>query len=316
MKNQLITVGVADLLLGLASRSEAQQSERLYPIFELTDEDVALIDIKDGSIDDWLEIVGEPTLTSLDFLTWTGWGPNDPASLDFRIWLAWHDATDRIFVAIERADNVYVNRFDRKDNRGNGSTFMQDSIQFMVDGDRSGGQFLFDQRDFASMEEWKLGQMQSAQHYGVLPEVYDEGSHLEMIHPLKVSNPRAWFISPPYADGGGGVFGANPVISVTEFYVTAFDRFVWNSFDENLVSELYPGKIIGFAIEVWDVDTRPGQWQSVHYLRGSVYNVRNGNFADTFAQGFLLGPGGEIPESGVSAVESITWARIKAMFGK
>ena len=315
MRRLLMAIGIAGLVLGLVHRSETQQSERVYPIFELTDEDVALIDIKDGSIDDWLEIVGEPTLTSLDFVTSLGRGPNDPASLDFRIWVAWHDATDRIFVAMERADNAYVNGFDRKDVHGEESMGRQDCIAFFVDGDRSGGQFSFSSLEFDSREEWRLANNRFAQHYAVLPEVYDEGPHVQLSAHGSASNKGAWFVTPPYADGGGGVFGENPVISATEFYVTAFDQFVWNSPDESLVSGLHPGKIIGFAIEIWDVDTRPGDWQSCHYLRSSVYDVFNGNFADTFVQGFLLGPGGEIPP-GISAVESVTWGRIKARFVK
>ena len=34
---------------------EAQWADRLYPFTELTDEMRARIDLKDGSIDDWLE---------------------------------------------------------------------------------------------------------------------------------------------------------------------------------------------------------------------------------------------------------------------
>ena len=312
MRRLLMATGIAGLLL--VHRSETQQSERIYPIFELTDEDVALIDLKDGSIDDWLEVLGEPTLAALDFLTRLGLGPNDPASLDFRIWLAWHDATDRIVVAIERADNAYVNRFDRQDTY-EASMFRQDCIEFMVDGDRNGGPFYFNSTVFDSQDEWRLAQNQSAQHYGALPEVYDEGPNLQSMAHRSVSNQGAWFITPPFADGGGGVFGDNPVISVTEFYVTAFDYFIWNDPAESVISRLHPGKIIGFAMEVLDVDIKPGVWQSSHYLRSRGYEDTGAAFfsSDTFVQGFLVGPGGEVPP-GISAVESVTWGRIKAQF--
>ena len=96
MRIMLIVMGVAGLLLGLVYSSGAQQSERVYPIFELTDEDVALIDVMDGLIDDWLDVVGEPTLTALDFVLYPeeghlpDAGAYDPASMDLRMWLAWH----------------------------------------------------------------------------------------------------------------------------------------------------------------------------------------------------------------------------------
>lgn len=48
---------------------EAQFQDRLYPIPELTDEMRDRIDLKDGSVDDWLEVLGEPTLTPLDLFT-------------------------------------------------------------------------------------------------------------------------------------------------------------------------------------------------------------------------------------------------------
>ena len=110
MKPLLTAFAIAGLLLGLAGSSYAHQGPRVYPILELSDEDLAQIDIMDGSIDDWLAVVGEPTMTALDFYAL---GSYHPADLDFRIWLAWHDHTDRIYVAMERADDVHVNEYDR-----------------------------------------------------------------------------------------------------------------------------------------------------------------------------------------------------------
>ena len=313
MRPVLIAVGVAGLLLGLVSSSRAQQGERVYPFFELTDEDFALIDIKDGSIDDWLDVVGEPTLMALDLEASLFWDPYDPADMDYRIWLAWHDATNHIYVAVERADDAYVNEFERTSyipaERAMG---WQDNVGFYVDGDRSGGRFLRSNVDFDSEEEWLLFVNKQAQHYRVLPEVFDEGPNLQIIY--SGSHLVDWPCNPPYADGGGGLFGEDPILSVTEFYVTPFDRFVWNSSEESVVSELYPGKIIGFSIDMLDVDIKPGEFHSNHFLRSREYDDSDYWYSsDTFVQGILLGPGGEIPES---AVESVTWGRIKATFGK
>ena len=57
------------LVMGLLCVAEAQESERLYPFVELTDADLAQIDVTDGSIDEWVDLLGEPTLTALDFQT-------------------------------------------------------------------------------------------------------------------------------------------------------------------------------------------------------------------------------------------------------
>ena len=64
---------------------EAQWADRLYPFTELTDEMRARIDLKDGSVEDWLEVLGEPTVTPLDFVTSPWYSGYDPSSYDFRI---------------------------------------------------------------------------------------------------------------------------------------------------------------------------------------------------------------------------------------
>ena len=151
MRPLLMAIGVAGLLLGLISSSLAQY--RVYPIVELTDADVAQIDVEDGSIEDWEKVVGEPTLTTLDFLTYSwhagarpsSWvleeGLHDPVSLDFRLWLAWHRPTSHIYFALQRADDIFLNEFDRGNEKVRLS-FMRShdsSIEILVDGDHSGG---------------------------------------------------------------------------------------------------------------------------------------------------------------------------------
>ncbi len=98
---------IIGLVLGLLGGAEAQESERLYPFVELTDADLAQIDVTDGSIDEWVELLGEPTLTALDFQAHPR-APYDPADMDYRVWLAWHGATQRLYVAVERADDIYI----------------------------------------------------------------------------------------------------------------------------------------------------------------------------------------------------------------
>ena len=300
----LTTIRTASLFLLLVDSSEA--SERVFPLFELTDEDVALIDIKDGSIEEWKDIVGEPTVTALEFRTDSQWHEYDPASMDFRIWLAWHGGTNRIYGAMERADDIYINDFDRHDPNGllaipqNHDSY----IRFAVDGDASGG-------DYLRID----GQAQS---YEILAEVYDNGPHVYVHGGVE----KSWYMKPPFADGGGGTAGENPVISVTEFYVTPYDYFLRNGPEKCVVSELYRGKSIGFAIWVVDIDAKqPSAPRSYHYLlRGEAGTdgcSTTGWWAtcsDGFATGLLLGPGGELPDD--SAVESITWGRIKAQFVK
>ena len=92
-----------------------------------------------------------------------------------------------------------------------------------------------------------------AQSYLTIAGNYDNDSNLQMLW-FTDQPPAPGFLLPPYADGGGGCVSEQPVICAVEFYVTAFDRFVWDNPEESVVSDLYPGKSIGFEILLRDVE--------------------------------------------------------------
>ena len=292
-------------LAGFLSVADAQPPDRIFPIVELTDLYVAEIDVTDGSVEDWENIVGEPTLTPLDFAQTFG-DSYDPSDMDFRIWLGWHDATDRIFFAMERVDDEYVNDFDREDESLRIMIFHDSSVSFAVDGDHSGGAQVSEE----SSEDW-LQDVRQAQVFHALGEVFDGGSQVQLSpHSHHVSSD--WFSQPPFAHGGGAVVGGSPIFSVTEFYVTPFDRFVSTGPEDSEVSDLFGGKIIGFNIEIWDVDDR--SQQTIHLLAAppsnEFYTSQLRMSADDFADGVLMTPDGLSSDN--SPVESDSWARIKA----
>ena len=306
MKTMLIVIGIAGLLLGVADHTRAHVGNRVYPIFELTDEDVAVLDLTDGIIEDWLDIVGEPTLTALDFVDLPSSPPYDPFDLDFRIWLGWHRSTNRIYGAMQQADDVYIlNDKDRQSDIW--LTLHEAAINFYVDGDHSAGELVFAPNCCDTEEEYLLLLHQTAQWHLVLGGDYSAGPRIRLVN-LFQEYDQEWFLNPPYADSDGNVFGENPIITITEFYVTPFDHFVWNNSEESLISELYPGKIIGFTMSIHDQDSEEDIGA---YLLGETGAQSSG---DAYVDGILLGPGGEIPDD--SAVESITWGRIKATFVK
>lgn len=69
-----LVVIMAGLLWGLTATAHAHVGTRLFPIIELTDEDLARIDLHDGSVDDWRDVVGEPSLTASEFYIGAGDG--------------------------------------------------------------------------------------------------------------------------------------------------------------------------------------------------------------------------------------------------
>ncbi len=315
VKSALPMIG---LVMGLLCVAEAQESERLYPFVELTDADLAQIDVTDGSIDEWIDLLGEPTLTALDFQTRPDLAPYNPADMDYRVWLAWHGATQRIYGAVERSDDIYINTYEY-DGTIRSCIWMDrhDSyVMFNVDGDASGGEYRRFSEGSINMgagfdEELRLRINQHAQSYDVLGDIVGGGPHVCLVD-QSLYNDEDWFNLPPYAEGGGASFGEHPTLSVTEFYVTPFDRLIWNSPEESVVSTLSRGTLIGFYLGIGDHDEEgDGRVEAWHSIRAQDQWTVSSTNADSFAWGLLVGPGGEVPDS---AVESLTWGRIKATF--
>ncbi len=135
------------------------------------------------------------------------------------------------------------------------------SVEFVVDGDGSGGRYVF--RDRNDPDELRLLTSQHAQNYIVLGELFGGGPHICL---WDQSGDEDWFHLPPYAEGGGASFGEHPTLSVTEFYVTPFDRLIWNSPEESVVSTLSPGTLIGFILSIADLDEEGPRAETVHSI--------------------------------------------------
>ena len=108
MRKSLLSLIVAGLMSGTAS---AHIGDNIYLVYEIADADLADIDITDGSVADWEDVVGDPSLVATDFYAdpTVGEGAQyDPADLDYRIWLGWNRYNDKLYMAMERVDNVYI----------------------------------------------------------------------------------------------------------------------------------------------------------------------------------------------------------------
>ena len=258
---------------------------------------VEQIDIHDGSIEDWVEVVGEPTLTALDFVVFLGQLYNPP-DFDFRLWLAWHRKTSHVYLAAQGADEVRVVPAD-------GEVALDGATNLEIDADHSGGIYGPpgpDEEDLASRSE--ENQFFSANPYSSRddPPVYVGWTR------LTDEKECCWFREPPFADGGGSVVGENPAIWITEMYVTPFDRLIPANQEESEKSLFSPGNVIGFRLAVLDDDspktTPPNSTTDSWFWFPSVDSFG----PDSFADGLLVPVGG----SAGSAVESVSWGRIKA----
>ena len=277
---------------------------RVYPIPYLSDEALEEIQLDDGIVDEWYDLVGEPNLIISDFTDKRSGTPLDPSDLDFRNWLAWHDDPARLYVAFVGSDDVYKNTHDYDvDTNFRNIIWTHDSIGLIVDGDHSGG------RGFSGdpTEEDVIEANGNAQLYTAISQT-PTGPNIEGGGGR--TDPFGWIFFPPYADGGGSVFSEAPVISVIELYVTPFDSWEgWDYPGQMEVSELAAGKVIGFGIIVydWDDSSDEPEWWTPGVMAWERAWQRD---ADGLLDGLLLGPDLQVP--GDSAVESVSWARIKA----
>ncbi|MCY3737425.1 MAG: hypothetical protein OXG13_13540 [Gemmatimonadaceae bacterium] len=233
-------------ILTSAVVAHAHIGDQIYPFYELLDEDLDRIDLTDGSVEDWYEVIGEPSLTASDFL-WQ-FGRYDLSDVDFRIWLAWNQGSGTLWIAMERFDDLYINNYD-----GAGLHAMHrwdSSLEFMVDGDHTGGVygFLLGINCEECTDEEVLWNNRQAQRWIAIAEAPGGGDILDY------DGASDWVIREPYAVAGGGVIGESPATTVTEFKVTPFDDLIYDDEEASEVSQLFPGKVIGFTISTKDND--------------------------------------------------------------
>lgn len=288
--------------------AEAHIGDRIYPIREIPDGELASIDLRDGSVAEWETILGPPTLRVEDFhnaptIPWDG--PYDAIDLSWKVWLGWSRSTSRIYVAIERIDDEYLNEY------AIGTPFEysgNDLIEFMVDGDHSGGEYGFVPNCCGTREAWRQIHNRQAQHYLTLADAPDQ-QHLGYVGYGEMLFAPSPVTSLPYADARGFSQGTAPTTSVIEFFVTPFDSLVWDDPGSGKVSPLYPGKVIGFEMVLpdWDIDDGTTILWNYYTLSQEAGTWR---FAELFVDGRLLGT------SEPTAVASTSWGRIKASFGR
>ena len=313
---------ISTLALGVSmaalAPAAAHNGDRVFPISYLSEETLALLNQDDGVVEDWVDALGEPTLIPTDFNLDSGvdraYDQLDPTSLDFRIWMGW-TPDGRIHVAGQFADDVYVNEYDPQMPNPFDWIDVHDSVGLLVDGDHTGGQYYWHQSNSGDFEEAVQTNRQAQLYLNIAiapsgPTISLPGTTFRAYGFDEMGNSGVdWMVQPPFARGGGGVFGENPTIWVTEFYVTCFDLLDHLNPENSVVSELAAGKTVGFDFGVHDFDVESNGRYANYELkyREELSEVAIG--ADIFVDGLLLGPDDDFDNS---AVQSTSWARIKA----
>ena len=313
---QVILLSALIAVFGL-NQVYGHSGDRVYRFYEIPDE--AAIDITDGSIEDWEELFGEPSLTSLDFTGFTSYQGSgvsmeyNPSDLDFRIYLGWNGASNRIYVGAICIDDVYIGEDEMSLKyfvRGG-----EDHIEIEIDSDHDGS--------IAWEPDMRRDDIdQKAQRYFAVP-LRHETSRVGLGFLENYFEDESWWGYPPYGDGGGSVAGENPVVWVTEFYATPFDRLIRREPESSLVSNLAAGQVVGFRVSVGDFDEPAvngpgGNRAGKFYALGDYFGMTANEYA--VSEGGLLLDGLLLPAGGIdsddSAVTRDSWARIKASFSR
>ncbi len=291
--------------LCLPALALAHVGDRIYPISYLSDDMLEQIDLKDGLVDEWYEVVGEPSMTLLDFGE-VDQGSPDPSDLDFRIWLAWHDDPARFYVAFVGSDDIYKNDHDYNVDEFSVQDHMDqnDGISLVIDGDHGGGAGC--EKSGCTMEA-AVETRERSQRYDAIAHTPD-GPKLDDSYTRFSTGGLAWNALPPYADSGGSVVGENPTISVIELYVTPFDYWAYDDIEGSMVSDLTAGQVIGFGITVNEFDPPDINW-GVPWVEGTQPADHFWDMLLLKADGYL---DGLLLSAGDTAVEAVSWGRIKA----
>jgi len=302
MKKSLVLMLAGLFVVAYSGIAVAHIGTVIYPIYELATAD--LPDLHDGTLQDWEDVLPGASLDQNSFAPLNvgdGAGIN-PADLAYRVFFAWNAADQRIYMAIERVDDVYINTYAGGDLV---NLWQFDSIEFMTDGDHSGGAYNGFSTDEYSAEEIKVLTNYQAQQYVAIAEAPDN----RLLGYQGAG--QGWVPLPPWADAGGFAFGESPNTSVIEMAVTAWDQLNWQGPEQSKASVLFADKIIGFQISVPDFDTAAGAYHGFHTLSGQPNTWR---LAENFVDGQLVPCTGGDCGAGPTAVQSDSWARVKASF--
>ena len=288
MKRIPLLVTMACLLTATLCRAHVPGA-RLYYIYEFLDQD--LPDLHDGTLDDWEGVLSRPTFTEFSF------GPLEvgdgasmgPPDLAVNVYLGWSGTQNRLYAAIERLDDVYVNTYEGGDLS---NVWRHDSVEIMVDGDHSGGWYSgFHENPCEGFKRvaqladyWDpcryFSGFQAQQYIGIASA--PDGRLLGR----QSSNPDDWETGLPYGDAGGFVEEGTPHRSVVEIMVTPFDELRWDTPEHSRESTLKVGRIIGLQVSIPDFDEEAGAYHGFSTLQGQPNTWRQ---ADNFVDCVLMG---------------------------
>lgn len=236
----------------------AHTGVRVFPMYELPTSQ--LPDMGGDSLEDWEEFLPGPSLDHSDInLAARQQGePFDTNDIAFRLFLAWHSARQRILVGAEFVDDV---------------ADVHEGLQFMVDGDHSGGPYM---SPFTDQEDPET--RSHAQYYSVDLHAREGRDPL-----YRGTSLNAWAYRSPWTEIHASAFGEGPSQAIVEMSLTAWD-YLGEDSQVSQQSTLVGGRVIGFQLAFPDFDP---ELEAVYVIGEAAvgsglesYHENAGRFAD------------------------------------
>jgi hypothetical protein len=280
--------------------------DRLFLAFQWPDNAVPTID---GNLDEWSIIPEVYVLTLED--THEALYPEEnnvnKADLDFRGYIAYNDASDKMIMA----SSVFDDEHERDNTDPGQCSCSDDNFEMWIDGDHAGDPYRaeYGSAEGATDEEVQRATNSTLQWWSIaVPPVGGRD--------VQSGNTGQWQDDPPYFDFAfsftGEQFGES-----TYFYEMSFT--VWDDLDHNgpdtsIPSTLDEGEIIGINVIWSDYDgskaTHVNEDGTTTY---DGYWITGGPCCDGVnASDFLLAP--LETDLFATAVETETWGRLKSRF--
>jgi len=227
----------------------------------------------DGRTDDWAMVPEQYEYgTNLLNDTEDGQGTPNPKDLDVRIKVGWVQGLNRLYFLYEAYDDFWD--FERYNPQG----YQNDIFEIVVDGDLSGGPFIYNPL-MSEARKWGNGEAHISNHFSF------SGVHAQNYHIYTPPVHNAWCL----------VWGSQPWIAefpqsnyaydynfsqgdsgrlVLEFWVTPYDYAPHRGVSDAVPSELIEGQQIGLSWSVLDFDggKRDGHYNLAHNVK-MVYDA-------------------------------------------
>lgn len=220
-----------------------------------------------------------------------GGGTIDLEDLAVRVFFAWNDRSQRLFIAFESIDD-FLSQGDQ-----------HDSAVFMVDGDHSGGKYFFED------EEAALHNQSQAQSYRIPIAPGSDSSAVELS-----GTDATWAVAVPWTDVGRHGEGGGPALRGAELMITPWDHLVPDGPSSSVRTKLAAGSIIGIQINFVDID-ESGLIEGIYSVGRDLGGASDASLmADAVLIPCHVGDcGSSVPDGTV--VQPGSWARIKAGLG-